>query len=645
MKYSKRLIIFAISFLSTIGFAADFARAQSDFSDFKVPDLQDNNSELSSEIIASSKTVKPGDTLYIAYKFKYSKKAGWYSPFSGYTLGGKLVTAADAKLKIKPDGFKVEEIRWQKGKQKKDPSTGNPYIYEGSTVVIVKLKATKDFKSASRVIKITAEGQLCTKDSCTEIQPDVQGASASISIKSIGQDGKNEANSKWSEYEKYLKTSYTRDQLKKIHAQGSKSSDIKSDSFTIAQADQISFGYAIFLALISGLILNVMPCVLPVIPIRILSLVNMAAGSRRRYITLGLAFVLGMMLFFTGVAAINIVLKLSTETSKGFEISQVLQDPIVVVVLTVILVAVAANLFGIFNVIVPGKVANLETKIEAGKAGHLKSIGMGFMMSILATPCSFGFLLTALGFAQVAPLLQGTIVILAVGFGMSFPHLILASFPKLIDWLPKPGAWMEYFKHTCGYLILLVAVFLISFLRGDTYKDSYPFWVIAWCIILTMGLRMWSAWVRYDAKFLRKLIVRGIAVAIVVGTGLLLLPYPEKPLLDAKKFESAAIKQAATDKRVLVIKFTSKICSKCIEQDKEVFNTPEVRDAFKKYNAIFMVGSLSKDNPAQNWLKEKTGSVSVPITFVFPANGSRPKVFTADLTKQKLINAIKDSVK
>ena len=642
MKKHNRLLILTIGLVFAV---VSSASAQENFRGAGGLDLN-TKSDLESKAISSMQSVNQGESFYVAFEFKYPKKTGWYAPFSGYTVtkGGKVITEADANLKIDPDGCKVEEIRWQKGTQKSDPNTGNPYIYKGSTIVIIKLKVPSNAKPTDRMIKITAQGQLCSAESCTEIQPDAIGASASAYTKVMSKNSSTIANPKWKEYEPYLKSSYTREELKKLHAQNSKTAESKLQ-IDRAAGEQISFGYAIFLALISGLILNIMPCVLPVIPIRILSLVNMSAGSRRRYVTLGLAFVLGMMLFFSAVAGINIALKLSTSTSGGFEISQVLQDPTVVVVMTVVLVAVAANLFGIFNVIVPGKVANLETKIEAGKAGHIKSIGMGFMMAILATPCSFGFLLTALGFAQVAPLVQGTLVILAVGVGMSFPHLILASFPKLIDWLPKPGAWMEYFKHTCGYLILLVAVFLISFLRGDSYKDSYPFWVIAWCIILTMGLWMWSGWVRYDSKFFRKFIIRGIAVVIVAGTGWLLLPYPDKPLLAPMKFNPAEISQAQNQKRVLVVKFTSKICSKCIEQDKEVFNTPEVRDAFKKYNAIFMVGSLSKDNPAQKWLKDKTGSVSVPITFIFPADGSTPKVFTSDLSKEKLINAIRKSVR
>ena len=596
------------------------------------------------EMTPSKLAVAPGDTVIIAIRTNMADTYAWYSPDARLKVKGEISPEANAQLIVKAGDLKVGKIRWPMDKRKKVYDVGEVFAYKHNPVIFVPIMIPANAKPGLVKIGINLGGQMCSDaqdGGCIAINPDDKQNQFMTSIKVAD---KSVANPQWAKLAPKYAASFTVAQLKEMHDKIEKMNDM-TRKVSVAMDSEIGFATAIGLALLSGLILNIMPCVLPVIPIRILSLVDMAAGSRRRFITMGLAFVLGMMLFFGGVAGVNVGLKLASSTSRGLSISEVLQDPLVVVIMTVVLVAVAANLFGIFNVIVPTKVAGLESKVQSGQSGHLKSIGMGFMMAILATPCSFGFLVTALGFAQVAPLYQGTLVILLVGVGMSFPHFILAVFPSLIDKLPKPGAWMEYFKHTCGFLILLVAIFIISYLRGDSYKDSYPFWVIGWCVILTMGLWIWANWVKYDAKFSKKLIVRLFAVLLVVGSGYWMLQYPEAPLIKPTAFVEGQIADYNSKGQAVMVKFTSKICTKCIVQEKEIFNTPDVAKAIHKYNVKYMKGDISKGSPAQRWLKRTEGSAMVPVTYIFPANGGSPVMFRADLTKKKLIDALKKASK
>jgi thiol:disulfide interchange protein len=363
----------------------------------------------------------------------------------------------------------------------------------------------------------------------------------------------------------------------------------------------------------------------------------MAGHSRRRFVTMGLSFAAGMMLFFLAIAVINIVLKLAFRAS--FDINQGFQHPAVIITLTMIVVALAANLFGLFNVIVPGKVAGLETGVQARAAGYAKSVFMGVMMAVLATPCSFAFLAAALAYAQTATLVKGTTVILAVGLGMSFPHAVLAAFPSLVDRLPRPGRWMELFKQTTGFVLLLVAVWLLSTLRDG--GSSYPYWVLACSVVLVFCMWMWTMWVRYDAPLRRKFLVRGIAVVLAIFAGGWMLRPPTKPLISPVPFRVSEIEQARAEGKVVLVKFSATWCAKCIQQEYLVYNTPRVADAIEALDVVYMKGDVSRaEMPAAEWMRDNGYGVGIPLTIIFPPKGKPLPPMRSELTIDMLVEAL-----
>lgn len=400
---------------------------------------------------------------------------------------------------------------------------------------------------------------------------------------------------------------------------------------------RMGLALALGVALLAGLTLNIMPCVLPVIPIRILSIVEMAGQSRRRFVTMGLSFAGGMMLFFAGVAGLNAILKLTT--GRAFDLNAGFQSPAVIIALTTVVVALAANLLGVFHVIVPGRVASLESNVQSVRGGHLKSAGMGIMLAVLATPCSFAFLAAALTWAQTASLLAGTAVILTIGLGMSAPHALLAAVPRLVDVLPKPGQWMERFKQTTGFVLLLVAVWLLGTLRGE--GSSYPFWVAAWLVLLVLGLWISAGWVRYDAPWKRKLLVRIIAAGLIVGGGAWMLQPPKPPLARAASFDWDRIAQARQSGKVVVVKFTAAWCTKCIQQEVTIFDTPEVAAVLDEPDVLYVKGDVSRRTmPAARWLAEHGYGSAVPLTLVYPARGEPLGPFRSNITREDLLAAI-----
>ena len=396
-------------------------------------------------------------------------------------------------------------------------------------------------------------------------------------------------------------------------------------------------------AFLAGLTINILPCVLPVIPLRIYSLVEMAGESRRRYVTLSLAFAGGMMLFFVMLVALHVFLKLSTSGASGVSLNLLLTNRAALVTLIAVLVALAANLFGLFNILVPSRIANAELSIESQKEGHGKSLLLGFMMAVLATPCSFGPLAAAMALVQTKSVVFGSGVLLVIGLGMTSPHLLIAAFPSLIKLLPKPGIWMEYFKQSCGFVVLLVAVYLLGVMRGDA--SLYPYYVLAWCVLLTMGLWIWGAWVRFDAPLAKKLRVRGFAVALVVLSGFILLPEDTtarhtKP----EPYSAAAVEAARGQGRVVLVKFESNTCAECRRQEAQIYNTPETAKLFMDNNVAYFKGNIDSGGEAKTFLGESKYGLAVPRTFVYPP-GDGPAETTVDLSPEKLQTLIESAAK
>lgn len=580
--------------------------------------------------------VAPGETFYVALEVHIADGWVYYGPAPGEEA--RKVGVPPARVETQADRLTTGETLWL-ADVLKPAAYGFPAVwsYKKHTILYVPITVPAEASPGETTITLKPFGQICGPAGCFDIQGMLGDANfAAKTTVMIGNESKR--NPAWNDDKTIaegLESAKTAEQLRASHIE--KEAERQAGLDAMGNTSSMGFWTAVGVALLAGLTLNIMPCVLPVIPIRILSIVEMAGHSRRRFVTMGLAFAAGMMLFFVGVAAINVVLKLTV--SAGFDINQGFQHPAVIIALAVIVVALAANLFGLFNVIVPGKVANLETNVQSQAAGYGKSVFMGVMTAVLATPCSFAFLAAALAYAQTAPLVRGTLVILAVGIGMSFPHAVLAAFPSLVDRLPRPGAWMERFRQTTGFILLLVAIWLLSTLRDG--GGSYPYWVLAWNVVLVFCLWMWTTWVRYDATRKRKCLVRGIAVVIALGGGVWMLRQPAKPLVEPIPFSLSDIEQARAEGRVVLVKFTATWCAKCIQLEYQVYNTPRVADAIRDMNVVYMKGDVSRaDMPAAVWMRENGYGVGIPLSIIFPPTGDALPPMRSDMTVETLVDAL-----
>jgi thiol:disulfide interchange protein DsbD len=545
-----------------------------------------NARELTASGILSHTEARPGGEFHLALVLDIVEKGKFYSPDPGkYALAPTVeVSAGD---------LKAGEPVWPEPEPFEQDLAGEKVVqrgYKEMAVVVIPFSVPDGAEKRSYDVSVKISGQVCMPDSCLNVED-------TVAVKFVVGD-EAVANPQW------------KDEFVSALVRAARNDPSRPPSPETADLTILS---GLGLALLAGLILNIMPCVLPVIPIRIMSLVKMAGESRRRMVTLGLAFAGGIILFFAAVAAANIVFRLAFE--QIFTISGLFQYRAARVVLALIVIAVAANLFGAFVVTVPSKIAGMSSSPEKG--GHMSSVGMGLMMAVLATPCSFAILAQAVAWAQYVSLWLGTIAIVLIGVGMAVPHALLAAFPSLIERLPKPGAWMEKLRVLMGFILLPVAIWLIF--AGS--RDSYPAWVAAYGVVLVLCLWIWGSWVRYDARPLRKILVRGSALALAIAAGILMLSPSGELAVAFEPYSEGAVEQARSEGRTVLVKFTSATCTSCVIVDRTVYSDPEVARELEKRKVVVLKADVTNaGSEASRLLKERFRGAP-PLTVLLPPSG------------------------
>ena len=371
--------------------------------------------------------------------------------------------------------------------------------------------------------------------------------------------------------------------------------------------------FALGLALLAGLTLNIMPCVWPVLPLIVMRIVEQAKESKSKSTALGLAFCLGILLFFACLAGANIILQLFYGTVLQW--GDQFRSPAFVAGMVLLLVALALFMFGVFNITLPSAIAG---KSGSGK-GHFGAVGMGFLAAILSTPCSFAILAAAFAWAQARPLPLGTLAIMVIGVGMAVPYALLTSMPGLLSRLPKPGRWMELFKQTIGFVLLIIAVKLIAALPQTRRMD-----VLYFAVVLSFCLWMWGGWVSPITPRKRKWIIRIIAVAIAVTAGLWLLPEPKTGGIDWQQHDTAMIEQARGQRPVL-IEFMADWCLTCKAVEKTVYSRRDIAELIERKGVLAIKADTTlADYPATVALKNIYNEPGVPVTILLVPARAEP---------------------
>ena len=379
---------------------------------------------------------------------------------------------------------------------------------------------------------------------------------------------------------------------------------------------------ALILAFVAGLLLNIMPCVWPVLPIIVMRIVEQAKPfdkaqdrqSRGRTIVMGLAFCLGILLFFACLAGANIILHVFYGTVLQW--GDQLRNPGFLTAMAMLLVVLALFMFGVFTVNVP---SSLASKGGSGK-GIAGAVGMGFLAAILSTPCSFGILAAAFAWAQAQPMGLATLAIMIIGAGMAAPYAILTAAPALLKKTPKPGRWMELFKQTIGFVLLVIAVKLIAALPGERRIG-----VLYFAIVLGFSVWMWGGWVGFGTPLVRKWIVRAVAVLLAFAAGFAFLPAAKPSLIDWQKYDSATIDAALKANDPVLMDFTADWCLSCQVVERTVYSRKDIAELIKQKGVLAVKADTTlKDYPATKALEDVYKEPGVPVTILLVPGTNEP---------------------
>ncbi|HPC93662.1 MAG TPA: cytochrome c biogenesis protein CcdA [Sedimentisphaerales bacterium] len=396
-----------------------------------------------------------------------------------------------------------------------------------------------------------------------------------------------------------------------------------------------STGVYYLLAIAAGISINIMPCVLPVIPLILMRLIDQSKRAGGRRLAGGLAFCVGVVLFFAAFALVSAVINLTT--GSVLDLNSLFRYPKAVIVLFLAIVFFGLAMLDVITLSVPSAVAGRQT---AG-SGLLGTAGMGFFAGVLSTPCSGALLGFVLVWAQTQPLPVSTAAIVLMGVGMALPYAVIVSVPSLMDRLPKPGTWMEIFKKSTGFLLFFIAVKLtLAALPKDRLLN-----VLLYGIVFSFCVWMWGKWVGFATPAGKRRLVRFIALVLAVGGALWLLPAsgaPEAEAIGWQSYDRAAVESAASRGRPVLLKFTADWCTNCKVVERKVYRDPEVIRWIADRDVLPILADTTViDYPATEDLRQIYGEAgNVPVTIVRLPGGQMRKL-RGIFDKQDLIDLLK----
>ena len=397
---------------------------------------------------------------------------------------------------------------------------------------------------------------------------------------------------------------------------------------------------------IGGFILNLMPCVLPVISLKIFGFIQQAGQSRQKIFRSGLAFTSGIFAWFMALAMLLIALKAGGRdvTWGGFQFT----NAYFVLGLSIVVLVFALNLFGVFEISLPqsmtrGLLASSERKDDLG------SFFQGVFATVLATPCTAPFLGTALGFAFA----QSPIVILAmfvaIAAGMSAPYFLLSAQPAWLRFLPQPGPWMVCVKQFMGFLLLATLLFLLYVLGAQRGLEG-AIWASCFLLIVAIACWMKGAFILPATSTAKRSLVLVLMLLLLLFSGAYFI---------GDKFQSARIDIAAsgapgdwqpfTPERLrterdqghaVFVDFTAAWCLTCKFNEKAVLEAAPVREAFQRHGVVKLKADWTNGDPVITKLLQQFGRPGVPLYVLYPGKSEEPIVFPELLTQRILLDKL-----
>jgi thiol:disulfide interchange protein len=431
--------------------------------------------------------------------------------------------------------------------------------------------------------------------------------------------------------------------------------DPNQEEYNISPEEPVKFegglGMALIFAFIGGMILNLMPCVLPVISLKIFSFVKMAGQNRSLTLKHGLAFASGVIVSFWVLASALLMLKVyGHSVGWGFQ----LQEPIFVGILAAIMLMLGLSLFGVFEF------GNSLTSLAGKAQGSAKAEGLtssflsGILATAVATPCTGPFLGSAVGFAFTVPAFQALLVFTVLGIGMSFPYVLLAAFPNLLRYLPKPGPWMITFKEIMGFLMLATVLWLVWVFGAQTTSFAVLILLAAF-FSLSVGCWIYGKWGSPVKSRLSRTISSIIAILCVATAGYAIFISSQAVAIDNQqettqvstsweKFSPTKVIDLQKQGRPVLVDFTAKWCLIC-QVNHLVLSSSDVDSKLAEMGAVKMKADWTKNDPEITEELRKYGRNSVPLYLLYSGKPNEPPQILPQVLTPEIVKEYLESIK
>ncbi len=403
----------------------------------------------------------------------------------------------------------------------------------------------------------------------------------------------------------------------------------QASKLSFAQMDQnLSLLSVIGFSLLGGLILNLMPCVLPVIGLKLMSFAEQGGESRGRIFALNLWYAIGLISVFLVLATLSAFLNMGWGeqfTYTWFKVTMI-----------AVVFAMALSFLGTWEIPIPGFAGTGQANKLQEKEGYAGAFFKGIFTTILATPCSGPFLGPVFGYTLSQPAYVTYVIFGCVGLGMASPYLVVGLAPSLVKLLPRPGAWMETFKQAMAFVLLGTVVYLFTTINGGYFVATLALLVAIWLAC------WWIGRTPFTASFPRKAMtwITGVAIASVLGYFAFHYLTPHEKLLPWKPYSPDALAAARAEGKTVMIDFTADWCLTCQANSRFAIETPKVLGVVEENDVVTLLADWTDHSATIKAKLNELGKDSIPMLAVYPAGSDDPIVLPDLLKEANVVDAL-----
>ena len=397
--------------------------------------------------------------------------------------------------------------------------------------------------------------------------------------------------------------------------------------------------------LLGGLILNLMPCVFPVIGLKIMGFAQQAGEDKKKVVLHGITFAAGVLISFWVLAGFLLSLRNKALEGAGDDVGwgYQLQNPYVVLTILLLMFILALNMFGVFEIgtSATGVGGNLQSK-----QGLQGSFFSGVLATVVATPCSAPFLGAAIGAAFALPNTQFMLAFTAMALGLALPYLFLSIFPHLVEKLPRPGPWMESFKQGMSFLLFATAGYLLWIYVAQTGLD-FMFNIIIGLSLIAIAVWIYGRWNMPHRSVKARTLAKTFAVLGLIGGIFVTLP-PDTRKIQWEKWSAEKVEELQKQGTPVYVDFTAVWCATC-QLNKRNAYPPEIVDLFEEYGVVALKADKTNPSPDIEKKLQELGRSAIPVNVLYVPGKDEPiitpELLTADYIRELITSNLEKPVK